>query len=269
MALATSRIHTASAWKVKTFRKTIVPLQLLCMYSPFTVLVIDISTYGCLKLIASFVGWSACRITLGCTGVSSFKRGVHWLCKPIESRWNQDEIKLKKMFSTTRWTALLVNLASSERSHSSQSCVVCTILYSLLRGSCILTDKAVWGLLQHTLQAAGLAATCISTRETEVGGESWYTWLQLLAIATMGKDATSRNSSSKASLLLKFYQEFSYETWVVLLLLDLVCAFPAGQELLFKLHRLFPSTRSLNIAADNLYTLRGINNPEYSLWNYL
>ena len=43
--------------------------------------------------------------------------------------------------------------------------------------------------------------------------------------------ATRHNSASEASLLLKFCQEFSYEILVMLMPLDLVCAFPVRQEL--------------------------------------
>ena len=43
---------------------------------------------------------------------------------------------------------------------------------------------------------------------------------------------THRNSASDERPLLKFLRESSYETWVMLLLFNLVCAFPASQELL-------------------------------------
>ena len=90
-----------------------------------------------------------------------------------------------------------------------------------------------------------------------MGGEVWYTWLQLLTMATMGKNATHRNSTSNVGPLLKYSQESSYTLWVTMMWLDLLCASLASCNIIFlflfivriSFHQeyfIYLSTRSVN-----------------------
>ena len=107
----------------------------------------------------------------------------------------------------------------------------------------------------YVLQAAELAATCTSTKETSLlqhahfnkangsGWWKWYMWLQLLTVATMGKDATAtrRNFTSDVGLQLQFYQESRYLLWVTVMWLALLCTSLACRNiiLLFRLCSLY------------------------------
>ena len=109
--------------------------------------------------------------------------------------------------------------------------------------------KAIWlrhlSLLQHATQQGkwacsnmhfrhpGFAATCTSTRKMEVGREVWYTWLQLLTMATMGKNAMCHNSTSDVRPWLMFSQEFIYMPWVMVIWLDLLCASLANCNIIY------------------------------------
>ena len=105
-------------------------------------------------------------------------------------------------------------------------------------------------MMKHALQVTGLAATRTLTRETELGGESWDTWLQLLTMATMGKDATCPNSTSDVGLRLKLSQESSYMQWVTVMWLDFLCISLASRNTVVWENSVFNNCRTLKFRTE-------------------